>query len=359
MRFLAVALVLLLSIISLSCADAAPSMPSSQLVPAADAPPPVPGSQNVFSIKAIFENGTPVSAQSIMLVARSNGSAAMHRTITDPSGNIIIALNPGTYEMDTVVDLSSTPGMDFASTTTLQVPLPANATIILYPAGSVVGRVLENGAPVAFARVRVSCQSSAFDYDRLNGDATAQAGEAGDFLFSALPAGTCVVSASDDSMAGSVEVQVSGGQTAAISIDITRKAGGIDLLLAAAAVALAIIAAAFFFARLRKNQESHAKLHDSVEAHGSPSLQKQEREAGPDSEKAKAVLSTLSEREREIVKFLLACGGRAKRSQMQHKLLIPKTSLLRNLRSLERKNIVKLTPFGRNLLAELESSLFN
>jgi uncharacterized membrane protein len=74
--------------------------------------------------------------------------------------------------------------------------------------------------------------------------------------------------------------------------------------------------------------------------------------------KASAVLSTLSEREREIAVFLLKSGGRAKRSQVQHKLLIPKTSLLRLLRSLERKNIIKLTPFGRNLLAEIDQSLF-
>ncbi|MEM4348556.1 MAG: hypothetical protein QXN37_03235 [Candidatus Anstonellaceae archaeon] len=60
----------------------------------------------------------------------------------------------------------------------------------------------------------------------------------------------------------------------------------------------------------------------------------------------------------EITLFLLKSGGRAKRSQIQHKLLIPKTSLLRNLRSLERKNIVKLVSFGRNLLAEINQHIF-
>ena len=76
------------------------------------------------------------------------------------------------------------------------------------------------------------------------------------------------------------------------------------------------------------------------------------------SDKARAVLGTLSEREADIVRFLMSSGGKAKRSTMQHKLLIPKTSLLRNLRALERKNIVKLIPFGRNMVAELQRSLF-
>jgi len=308
----------------------------------------------------------------LVILARGQSSDTVYRAITDNSGLVILSLQNGSYEIDALIDSPSTQGMDFASTTSLIVPSGGNATLIFYQAGSLAGKVLSDGAPVPGARVSVSCPSSAFDYGRINGGVTAQADEAGRFLFRALPVGMCVVSASTGELAGSSEAQVAHGQASSASIEIRKKAAAQDnslLLLAGALAAAAIAISLYFFApRKPKAREIPTRAHSGETARqAKPSAAKAakksaqpEEESGFDanSPKSRAVLATLSEREREIVKFLFKCNGRAKRSQMQHKLLIPKTSLLRNLRSLERKNIVTLTPFGRNLLAELEQSLF-
>lgn len=366
MRFLAAAI--LFSLFMQPLAFAAGSSTA-----AAEPPPAAPDVSSVIFMRAVFSNGSAVSGMPLVLLARGSKTDTVYRTITDRSGLVILSLQNGSYELDALLDMPLTAGMDFASTTSLRVPSNGNATLIFYPAGSLAGKVLSGGAPVPRANVSVSCPSSAFDYSRINGGVAVQAGEAGDFLFRALPAGACVISASTETLAGSVETQVSPGQVSSASVEMGRKAAVAQdnsLLLSAATLAAAatIIAIAFFLAGKAKTPSAPgtAPHEKTTEAKHGASAKARKKEAQPEEEsgfdanspKARAVLATLSEREREIVRFLFKCNGKAKRSQVQHKLLIPKTSLLRNLRSLERKNIVKLTPFGRNLLAELEQSLF-
>ena len=333
-----------------------------------DAPPAAPAQSGLVFGRAIFANGSPVQSSPLTILARSSKSATVYRLITDQKGNFLLSLSKGQYEIDALLDLHDTPGIDFASTTSLDSSLEENTSIIFYPAGSIAGKAIQSGSPVPGARVHVSCPSDSFDYERINGAVQANAGEAGEFMFRALPTGTCVVSAYTGSLAGSSEIQVEHGKVASAEVEMRNKASTLDLLALAIAAAVALAAIIFitmrFFGGKKEQPPSpapqahgqaspleHMKAKEGKQAHEPP-------ESKYDESKVKAVLSTLSEREREIAKFLIKSGGRAKRSQLQHKLLIPKTSLLRNLRSLERKNIVKLTPFGRNLLAELQEQLF-
>jgi uncharacterized membrane protein len=357
---------------------------SSNTSPGSEQPPSAPDASTTVFARAVFSNGSPIASSSLVMLVRTNQSSTTYRMLTDPSGRVILSLKKGSYEVDSLLDLPSTPGVDFASTASLEVPSEGNATLIFYPSGSLAGRVLASGSPVPNALIRVSCPSSAFDYSRINGGVDAQAGEAGDFLFRALPAGTCIVSASAGSLAGSSEAQVSPGQVSSALVEMKRKAeteGSVGLLpILIACVGALALAAIWLYSRKRDGAAQGApgasrhakpgKSADKKEEEGivapakqapyrKADAQPEEEKFNANSPKAKAVLATLSDREREIVRFLFKCNGRAKRSQMQHKLLIPKTSLLRNLRSLERKNIVKLTPFGRNLLAEIEDSIFS
>lgn len=344
-----------------------------------DTPPAAPASEGLLSIRAIYSDGTAAANSPIKLLARSNSTDVLLTIFTDQSGRLLVPLSAGKYDLDALLDLPATPGVDFASTASAEVPRDSNATLIFYPSGSLSGTVQQDGSPVPNARVRVSCPSPSFDYERINGVLQKQSGEAGDFLFRVLPTGTCVVSASTDSFAGSFDAPIQHGKITSAPISTKRKSGGIDALaIAAALIALAallfLLNQRFFGAKegsraekigaqtAEKNahlvhaQSSHAHPHP----HGAskPAEEKEKSKFDATTPRAKAILSTLRDREGEIVKFLFKNNGRAKRSQMQHKLLIPKTSLLRNLRSLERKNIIKLTPFGRNLLAEIEEKIF-
>ena len=332
-------------------------------------PPPAPTGGGVLFGHAVFSNGSSIANAPLVILARSNDSETVYRLITDSAGRFVLSLSATQYSLDSLLDYPETPGMDFASTASADLATEGNATLIFYPAGSLAGTVTEAGSPVPGARVRVNCPSSSFDYARINGGTAVQSGDAGDFLFSALPVGTCVVSASTDSLAGSQELQVENGMTSSASVALLKKAAQTDALPIALAVLVAAIIAYAAFQFLQKGKkEKEQTIHAEPSWQSShftqkkkEAKQKEEEEEGISSKlsdpKVKAVLATLTEREREITRFIFKAGGRAKRSTIQHKLLIPKTSLLRNLRSLERKKIVKLTPFGRNLLAEIEDWL--
>lgn len=336
-------------------------------------PPPAPPSEGTVFATAMLANGSLAPNSAIILLAKSNKSEVVYRTITDKAGKFILSLDKGIYEIDALLDDYSTPGIDFAATASADFTRSQNITIVFYPSGSLSGKTIEasdSGAPVPSARVFVSCPSAFFDYGRINGETQMQSGEAGDFLFRVLPVGSCIVSASTDSLAGTADVQISNGKSTSATIGMKKKSGSLDFLLVALAAAaiIGVVAVVAYGRAWSKGQpplvHSQAGAFEpahlakgKIAKHASPEKEPSKFDAS--SQKAKAILSTLSDREAEIVKFLCRQNGRAKRSQIQHKLLIPKTSLLRNLRSLERKNIVKLTPFGRNLLAELEEKLFS
>jgi len=344
-------------------------------------PPAMPQGNGPIAVKAVLANGSSPTGMPVTIIATEGNTTTTYRLITGREGNFLLQLGSGNYQLSATLDDMSTPGVDYASSTSLAVPVERNLTIVFYPAGSVAASVLENGQAVPGASVHVSCSSDWFDYTKINMAHDANAGEAGDYLFRALPASTCVISASTQTSAGFAQVAVEQGKLQNTQIVMKPKALGLsDIALALGAVGIvAVLAYHLFFAGRKRpaHQEQAEEKAPAVKSRKQTARAKamaappqpkhaEARAAVPkkasafdvNSEKARAVLSTLSEREAEIARFLCESGGKAKRSTMQHKLLIPKTSLLRNLRSLERKNVVKLIPFGRNLVAELQRSLF-
>jgi hypothetical protein len=337
----------------------------------AESPPSAPQGGGPVAVKAMLSNGSAPTGMPVTITATAGGSTTTYRLITGREGNLLLQLGDGNYQLGAALDDMATPGVDYAASASLAVPSERNITLIFYPSGSVAASVLEKDSVVPGADMHVSCSSDWFDYPMMNSGA--RAGEAGDYLFRALPAGTCIISASTQTAAGSRQVKVEPGQLQSATVELSPKAMAVpDIMVAFAAI---IVIAALAYALVSRMRPAHKEAGKQQKAARAPQdakpssrAAKQEARApqsayapsGMDAagEKARAVLSTLSEREAEIVRFLMASGGKAKRSTMQHKLLIPKTSLLRNLRALERKNIVKLIPFGRNLVAELQRSLF-
>lgn len=356
-------------------------LPINGTLPNITSPPSIPSFNGLVFGHALQSNGSPLSSQPLFILARSSTSTTTYRLITDSGGSFLLSLEGQSYEVDALFDRPSTPGMDAAATASLDTSSEQNLTLIFWPAGSVAGTVLENGYGAKNATISVSCPSAAFDYGRINGGPIYTAGEAGTFLLRVLPAGTCVLGASQGGISGSEQVEVNEGAVASAKVNLLPKPSppanqGIStqtlLLLAAIAIAVAIAAAWLKKKGRGPPPSSIAKPKAKTQQSQHGGKRTQASKAKPDSQKManpissqqmvgssklSAVLPTLSEREGEIVKFLLGKNGRSKRSTMQHALLIPKTSLQRILRSLERKNIVKLTPFGRNVVAELSGWL--
>jgi hypothetical protein len=188
---------LFLSILFLSL----PALAFSENATAEGAPPPVPSTGGLVAMQALLVNGTPAVGMPLLITAtKSDGAATTYRLITGREGNVILTLERGSYQLDCVLDDMATSGADYAATASLSLPGEQNLSLVFYPAGSVAVTVLEGGQVVPGANMHVSCASDWFDYGKMNG-ANAQAGQAGDFIFRALPAGTCVVSASTQTSA--------------------------------------------------------------------------------------------------------------------------------------------------------------
>ena len=360
-----------------------PALALAENVSMADgsAPPAAPQGDGPVSVKAVLANGSSPVGMPVTIIATSGSTATTYRLITGREGNFLLQLGSGNYQLSATLDDMATSGVDYASSVALSVPAERNLTLVFYPSGSVAASVLEDGKLVPGADLHVSCSSDWFDYSAING-ASRRASEAGDSLFRALPIGTCVISASTQTSAGSVQVAVEHGKLANAQIEMKPKAFVLpDIVFLLAALAIVVALAYVGFVKMKpaapqasaaapkeagkkekQLQKLRAKALRMKPAHASAKPAKatapQQKQLDAGNGKARAVLGTLSEREADIVRFLMSSGGKAKRSTMQQRLLIPKTSLLRNLRSLERKNIVKLIPFGRNMVAELERSLF-
>ena len=347
------------------------------------APPSVPQGAGPVAVKAVLANGSSPVGMPVTIIATTGGATATYRLITGREGSLLLQLGDGDYQLSATLDDMATPGVDYASSVSLSVPAERNLTLVFYPSGSVAASVLEGGKLVPGADLHVSCSSDWFDYSAING-ASARASNAGDFLFRALPTGTCVISASTQTAAGSTQVAVEQGKLASAQVEMKSKALALsDIAMVLGAVVVVAALAYYLYstgkkqpvtgtaaekqAPLKKAGKAHAKAKMGMEKEARAPAQHSDARAAAqhqasafdaNSDKARAVLGTLSEREADIVRFLMSTGGKSKRSTMQQRLLIPKTSLLRNLRSLERKNIVKLIPFGRNMVAELQRGLF-
>ncbi len=343
------------------------------------APPSVPQGAGPVAVKAVLANGSSPMGMPVTIIATTGGATATYRLITGREGALLLQLGDGDYQLSATLDDMATPGVDYASSVALSVPAERNLTLVFYPSGSVAASVLEGGKLVPGADLHVSCSSDWFDYSAING-ASQRASEAGDFLFRALPTGTCVISASTQTSAGSVQVVLEQGKLASAQVEMKPKALALaDIAMALGALAVVAALAYYLYStgKAKPVQVAHAGEKAPASRKGRQNTRPKKMDARPaqhsearaaaqhqasafdaKSDKAAAVLGTLSEREADIVRFLMSSGGKSKRSTMQQRLLIPKTSLLRNLRSLERKNIVKLIPFGRNMVAELQRGLF-
>jgi len=342
-----------------------------------DVPPEVPSTiPSPIYVTAMFPNGTAIASTPIFITVRTSDTHSDYHLVTGPKGEVLLVSEGKKAFADALLDNPSTSGPDYAASTELLSYSFQNATLVFYPSGGVVGRAEDSfGSPLFGANISVSCPTHSFDYGSISGGETT--GRGGEFSLRALPIGKCMISASKGELAGSSEIAVKQGEITSAKIVLASPAPPVpdapivkddygNWLLIGAAFILGAIAVAFFILQKKPHaiptnpvarqtpQAEAEKAEKPAKRNSSPKKQKAPHASQePLSPQAQAVLNTLSEREREIVLFLFSSGGRAKRSQMQHKLLIPKTSLLRNLRALERKNIVKLTPFGRNLLAEL------
>ncbi|MFH0973405.1 MAG: hypothetical protein V1817_01300 [Candidatus Micrarchaeota archaeon] len=341
---------------------------------AAEAPPEPPSGSFALTLYAkTLNDSQPIAGRTVVYTLRDayDGSKMLFSRTTAADGAAIVYVDAGKWFLHAEID-SSNARADYAAVMTLNVSRDANHTVYFQRVASASGSVTdEANESVADARVEVSCLQGFYELQALNAETSARfesanalrADASGSFLLKFVPVGMCrftatVPSAGNESVSQLVEIKA--GELAHVSLKIKRRPSAIaSNLVWLALLALALILVAWFGREyLRKRGETRAKEAKPekrsvpASATASATASAVEEKLKPTS-KMRNVMNALNERERRIVEVLIASGGKLKQSKVYRETLIPKTSLARALESLEKRNVVRLTPEGNSQLVEL------
>ena len=253
----------------------------------------------------------------------------------------------GPYSITIVADNPQTEGPDYHGTTILDVDQKIVKVVQLYPVGSLNGLVkdkLDNvisGASLKFECNKVIPLRYPSETDNF-----------GSFSLEVVPTGRCKVFGNYKGSVGVQEVTIKKGERTAIDIKLdtilVRNQGNNYGSFIPVIVIIFIIAAAILFLgkkRRKHKSETKQKVKREIRKETNSKVTKEEKIA--DSSRTNDLLKTLRDNEKKVVEFLLEQKDPIHLSKIHHKTGMSKGSLFRNIRSLERKNIVETSSEGR------------
>ncbi|MEM0475904.1 MAG: hypothetical protein QW343_03865 [Candidatus Norongarragalinales archaeon] len=337
----------------------------------AEQPPQPPSGAFALTLQAKkLDNAAPLAKSNTFYSLRevASGRRVFFSGTTAPDGSLTVYLDAGEWFIHAEADDIATPGKDFAAALTLKVSRDANQTIFFQRVASVSGVVTdENNESVGGALVQVNCLQEFYELAELNEETSLRfetasafrADASGTFILKFAPVGACRFTATAPSVANesaSELVQLAQGELASVALKIKRKQSGQPNYLALAVFALSLLLVVWFLREYLKKKRIGTKAREDEKV-GEKQREKlaapQEKKGLKTTKKMRDVMKALSERERRIVEVLIAHEGKLKQNKIFRETLIPKTSLSRALDSLERRNIVRLTPEGNTFLVEL------
>lgn len=305
-------------------------------VHADEAPPPLPrGGYTVFFELREAKTNALLAGEVVAFEFSLNGFQEKRLATSDKNGLAKVYLDAGAWSVKAESDKPNTPGKDFVGFASLNVSGDARVLLYMQPVGSIRGEIVdEEGKSVGVADAGVDCVNAFYDLEPLVVDS------AGRFFAKHVPTGACTVYASSGGKTGSVDVDLKQGELENVRIVLSQAmATGSDLVFVVlgAAALLAVAGAFYYFLKPgRKRGETPKERREPAGAKPSKPL----------GGRARDVLKTLNAKEKRITEFLLE-KGKTKQSVLYKELLIPKASLSRALKNLERKGVVELQRVGK------------
>ena len=207
--------------------------------------------------------------------------------------------------------------------------------IYLIPVGAVRGTVkdsLDNVVP--HANLKFDCSS---------GSLQADTDEFGSFFIDYLPLGSCTVYAQYKKGTGKVYLSIEQGNLTDIDIVLDRNilasegSGWLMPLL----IIIGILAVLMLAVLMRK--KSHVKESKEMSAVSEK----------PITHSSEKILQTLTQKEQEVVRYLLDHQNASAQSHIRHSLRVPRTTLSRLIISLANKKIVSVEKNGKSVIIRL------
>lgn len=294
--------------------------------------------------------GLPVKIEARHLIS---GAVEKETMISDAQGFIMYTLTPGNWEITLAADNQSTDVIDYYSEIKvyIQVDEPElQKKSFMRPVGTIEGVVYDAADNlISNAEIGLICAKEK--------EAASTTNKFGAFRVKYLPVGQCTVSAAFEDAVGSKKVWVDKGELATISIKLDKSIANSSIniwyFILIAAIA-AIIVGGFILYRTRKTRGITIETNSSSEATEEPGMEVSydvEGEEPKTSEmlnpRARDVMETLNEKEKKIVKFIMSEGNHSTQASIRNGTGIPKTSLARDIKSLESKKVVAIERIGK------------
>ena len=253
-----------------------------------------------------------------------------------------LKLNPGEYRLKVLIDDPDTRSYDYYGETFLTLEGSLVKVIYLYPVGSLDGFVKDKlDTVIADADLKFDCNNIfSVNYPK-NSD------KFGSFSLDYVPIGNCKVYGSYKDSLGVEETEIKQGEENFVEVkldtvlippkDKSYSLFGVGILI----VLLSAIASVLFyyFNRKTKTLEKREKNEEKEISELKEEL-KEVKSLEDLTKREKDIFKTLRDNEKKIVEFLVVQKEPVYFSKIHYKTGLSKGSLFRNLRTLERKNIV-------------------
>lgn len=288
---------------------------------------PNPDIQPIRLLLVNSGNGSTISSVHVIIELNST-----YKTLSyvGPSGVLDLPVPKGAYTITLKVDDITTPGGDYYTIETAN--LVNTTEIRLFLVGSAGGSVRYKETLVRNAQVSFSCSG-------LYGDTGAvETDDYGTFLAQWLPLGQCTIRATDGKKAGFATVTITSGNLEEVTIVLERDVSSSPYLYIALAIC-AIFALLFLLHRIMLSRRKKPGVSkESAKEKPIP------KESYP--KRLSDVSKTLSKKERDIIDIIYK-EKEVTQAKIVYSLLLPKTTVIRLLSSMEGKGIVTIQKYGK------------
>ncbi len=288
----------------------------------------------------------------VFVNVETNGNVSTYYLEKDQ--NLRLNLKKEDYRLKILVNDPTTKSYDYYGETFLSTDKESVNVIYLYPVGSLSGFVKDKlDIVIAAADLKFNCNNAfGLNYPQ-------KTDKFGSFSLDYVPIGNCTVYGSYQESLGVGEVEVKKGEKNAVDVKLNNvlivpnDRNYSDLIFLSLIVVILVAGGlGYYFMRKTKSLEKKEREEEKVINKLKEEVTEVQESRGL-SQKEKDIIKTLRDNERKIVEFLLEQKDPVYFSKIHYKTGLSKSSLFRNLRSLENKHIVETVKEGKVRMVKL------
>ena len=306
---------------------------------------PVLAEETPNTFLTLFDVVTKEPIDEVYVKAELNGQFSNY--YLEGGDELRLSLQPGTYNLKLLVNAPQTDAYDYYGEASFSVGESLVKVVYLYPVGSLSGFVKDRiNNTISGASLKFEC-NGIFPVEF-----PGRTDKYGSFSIDAVPVGECVIRSSYSGSVGMKETKVERGSKTDVEIQLdhilivphsSRSNEYLGVLVVV--VVLVIIGALVYRKKFMRKRKKEVKVIEQSEEE-----KQEEKGLG---QRGQDILRTLRANEKKIIEFLLEHKHPAHLSKIHYKTGLSKSSIFRNLRSLEHKKIIETFNEGRVRKAKL------